>query len=214
MFTSPTPDQIAPALAGGRRRAPACWRSSRTTRATCSTSRPPPSSPRPTASTVRTVVVNDDVAVEDSLYTAGRRGVAGTVAVEKIAGAAAERGDDLRRGRGRRRAGHRERPVHGRRARPRAPSRTPASPSFDLPDDEIEIGIGIHGEPGRRRIPLAPRRRDHRDAARRPSRDDLGARRRREGAAVRQRHGRHARCPSSTSSIVGHARCSRSAGSR
>ncbi|MCW1043296.1 dihydroxyacetone kinase subunit DhaK, partial [Streptococcus anginosus] len=44
---------------------------------------------------VRTVIINDDVAVEDSLYTAGRRGVAGTMLVEKIAGAAAERGDDL-----------------------------------------------------------------------------------------------------------------------
>ena len=104
--------------------------------------------------TVRTVVVDDDVAVQDSLYTAGRRGVAGTVAVEKIAGAAAERGDDL----------------DGVEAVARKVVANVRSmgvaltactvphagrPSFDLPDDEIEIGIGIHGEPGRRRIPLA-----------------------------------------------------------
>lgn len=104
--------------------------------------------------TVRTVVVNDDVAVEDSLYTAGRRGVAGTVAVEKIAGAAAERGDDLDA-------------VEAVAKKVIANVRSmgvaltactvphAGKPSFDLPEDEIEIGIGIHGEPGRRRIPLA-----------------------------------------------------------
>ena len=102
---------------------------------------------------VRTVLVNDDVAVEDSLYTAGRRGVGGTVLVEKIAGAAAERGDDLER-------------VVAVGERVNANVRTmgvalsactvphAGSPSFDLADDEIEIGIGIHGEPGRHRIPL------------------------------------------------------------
>ena len=104
---------------------------------------------------VRSVVVNDDVAVEDSLYTAGRRGVAGTVCVEKIAGAAAERGDDL--------AG-----VVAVAERVNANVRSmgvalsactvphAGRPSFDLTDNEIEIGIGIHGEPGRRRIPMAP----------------------------------------------------------
>jgi dihydroxyacetone kinase-like protein len=102
---------------------------------------------------VRTVLVNDDVAVEDSLYTAGRRGVGGTVLVEKIAGAAAERGDDLDA-------------VAAIGERVNANVRTmgvalsactvphAGSPSFDLADDEIEIGIGIHGEPGRHRIPL------------------------------------------------------------
>ena len=104
---------------------------------------------------VRTVLVNDDVAVEDSTYTAGRRGVAGTVLVEKIAGAAAERGDDLDA-------------VAAVAARTVAGVRTmgvalractvphTGRPSFDLPDDEIEIGIGIHGEPGRRRVSAAP----------------------------------------------------------
>jgi phosphoenolpyruvate---glycerone phosphotransferase subunit DhaK len=102
---------------------------------------------------VRTVLVNDDVAVEDSLYTAGRRGVGGTVLVEKIAGAAAERGDDLES-------------VAAVGERVNANVRTmgvalsactvphAGSPSFDLADDEIEIGIGIHGEPGRHRIPM------------------------------------------------------------
>jgi dihydroxyacetone kinase-like protein len=105
--------------------------------------------------TVRTVIVDDDVAVKDSLYTAGRRGVAGTVLVEKIAGAAAERGDDLDA-------------VADIATRVNAQTRsmgvalTPCvvphagEPSFVLADDEIEIGIGIHGEPGRERIQLEP----------------------------------------------------------
>ncbi|MGC5615875.1 dihydroxyacetone kinase subunit DhaK [Georgenia sp. Z1491] len=102
---------------------------------------------------ITTVLVNDDVAVEDSLYTAGRRGVAGTILVEKIAGAAAARGDDL--------AGV---TALAQRAADNVRSMglaldSPVSPStgehsFDLGDDEVEIGIGIHGEPGRRRIPM------------------------------------------------------------
>jgi len=102
---------------------------------------------------VRTVLVNDDVAVEDSLYTAGRRGVGGTVLVEKIAGAAAQRGDGLDA-------------VAAIGERVNANVRTmgvalsactvphAGTPSFDLAEDEIEIGIGIHGEPGRHRIPM------------------------------------------------------------
>ncbi len=104
--------------------------------------------------TVRSVVVNDDVAVEDSLYTAGRRGVAGTVAVEKIAGAAAERGDDLDAVE----AVARKVVANVRSMGVALTACTvphAGTPSFDLPEDEIEIGIGIHGEPGRRRIPLA-----------------------------------------------------------
>jgi dihydroxyacetone kinase-like protein len=102
---------------------------------------------------VRTVLVNDDVAVEDSLYTAGRRGVGGTVLVEKIAGAAAERGDDLDAV-----------AAIGDRVNQNVRSMGVAltactvphagSPSFDLEENEIEIGIGIHGEPGRHRIPM------------------------------------------------------------
>ena len=104
---------------------------------------------------VRTVLVNDDVAVEDSLYTAGRRGVAGTALVEKITGAAAERGDSLDAVE-----------ALGRRVvanvRSMGLALTPCivphsgQKSFELADDEIEIGIGIHGEPGRRRVGLEP----------------------------------------------------------
>src|SRR5690242_4612809 len=99
---------------------------------------------------VESVLVDDDVAVQDSLYTAGRRGVGATVLVEKIAGAAAERGDDLAAVTA---IAHR---VNGR-ARSfgiALSSCTPPAagkPIFDLPDGEIELGIGIHGEPGRRR---------------------------------------------------------------
>ncbi|HZK05070.1 MAG TPA: dihydroxyacetone kinase subunit DhaK [Actinomycetaceae bacterium] len=103
---------------------------------------------------VASVLVNDDVAVEDSLFTAGRRGVAGTLLVEKIAGAAAERGDDL--------AGVTEianRVIANVRSMGVALAACTVphagKPSFDLPDDEIELGIGIHGEPGRRRVPMA-----------------------------------------------------------
>lgn len=104
---------------------------------------------------VRSVVIDDDVAVKDSLYTAGRRGVAGTVLVEKIAGAAAERGDDLDSV-----AAVAEK-VNGQ-VRSMGVALTACTvphagePSFDLPEDEIEIGIGIHGEPGRERIGLEP----------------------------------------------------------
>jgi len=104
---------------------------------------------------VRSVVVDDDVAVQDSLYTAGRRGVGLTVLLEKIVGAAAEEGQDLgavtdlaTRVNG-----------QGRSMGMALTSCTvPAAgkPTFDLPDDQMEIGIGIHGEPGRHRVPLAP----------------------------------------------------------
>lgn len=104
---------------------------------------------------VGTVVVDDDVAVQDSLYTAGRRGVGLTVLLEKIVGAAAEEGQDLaavvalaQRVNG-----------QGRSMGMALTSCTvPAAgkPTFDLPDDQMEIGIGIHGEPGRHREPLAP----------------------------------------------------------
>ena len=104
---------------------------------------------------VATVVTNDDVAVEDSLYTAGRRGVGVTVLVEKIAGAAAEEGQPLEE------VARIASAVNaaGRSMGMALTSCTvPANgkPSFDLPEDEMEIGIGIHGEPGRHREPIAP----------------------------------------------------------
>ena len=101
-----------------------------------------------------TVIVNDDVAVENSTYTTGRRGVAGTLIVEKIVGAAAERGDKL----------------EALKALGDAVNKATASmgvaltscivpaagkPTFQISADEMEMGVGIHGEPGRRRVKLA-----------------------------------------------------------
>jgi dihydroxyacetone kinase-like protein len=103
--------------------------------------------------TVKTVIIDDDVAVKDSLYTVGRRGVAGNFFVIKAVGAAAEKGADLDA-------------LVSLGSRVNAVTRTmgvalsscapPAkgSPLFDLGADEIEVGIGIHGEPGRRREKL------------------------------------------------------------
>ncbi|GLZ35005.1 dihydroxyacetone kinase subunit DhaK [Lentzea sp. NBRC 105346] len=105
--------------------------------------------------TVRTVLVDDDVAVQDSTWTAGRRGTGATLFVEKIAGALADRGADLNK-------------VAEMAEKVNAASRsfaialtactTPSAgrPGFDLPEDEIEIGVGIHGEPGRSRGKLQP----------------------------------------------------------
>jgi dihydroxyacetone kinase-like protein len=106
---------------------------------------------------VQSVVVDDDVAVQDSLYTAGRRGVGTTVLLEKIVGAAADQGRSL----GEVADVARKVNDRGRSMGMALTSCTvPAAgrPTFDLPDDEMEIGIGIHGEPGRRRVPLAPAR--------------------------------------------------------
>jgi phosphoenolpyruvate---glycerone phosphotransferase subunit DhaK len=106
---------------------------------------------------VESVLIDDDVAVQDSLYTAGRRGVGATVLAEKIAGAAAERDDDLAS------VAAIARRVNGR-ARSfgfALSSCTPPAagkPIFDLPAGEMEVGIGIHGEPGRRREALATAR--------------------------------------------------------
>ncbi len=101
------------------------------------------------------MVINDDVAVKDSLYTAGRRGVGGTVLVEKIVGAAAEAGRSLAE-------------VKALCERVNANVRSmglaltsctvphAGKPTFDLPEDEMEFGVGIHGEPGRQRLPMVP----------------------------------------------------------
>jgi dihydroxyacetone kinase-like protein len=99
---------------------------------------------------VESVLVDDDVAVQDSLYTAGRRGVGATVLLEKIAGAAAERGDDVESvGAIARRVNERARSFGVALSSCTPPAAGKAI--FDLPDGEIELGIGIHGEPGRRR---------------------------------------------------------------
>ncbi|ONF67986.1 dihydroxyacetone kinase subunit DhaK [Amycolatopsis keratiniphila] len=96
---------------------------------------------------VRSVVIDDDVAVKDSTYTAGRRGVGGTVLLEKITGAAAERGDtlDAVEALARKVIGQ-VRSIGVALTAPTVPHA--GEPSFDLADDEIEFGIGIHGEPG------------------------------------------------------------------
>src|SRR4051812_23725287 len=99
---------------------------------------------------VEAVVTNDDVAVQDSLYTAGRRGVGATVLAEKICGAAAEDGKSLTEVADLCRRVNNEARSMGMAL---TACTTPASgtPSFDLGPDEMEIGIGIHGEPGRYR---------------------------------------------------------------
>jgi len=103
--------------------------------------------------TVESVLIDDDVAVQDSLYTAGRRGVGATVLAEKIAGASAERGDDLATVAGiARRVNERARSFGIALSSCIPPSA--GKPIFDLPEGEMEVGIGIHGEPGRRRAPL------------------------------------------------------------
>ena len=102
-----------------------------------------------------TVLVNDDVAVEDSLFTQGRRGVAGTVVVEKIVGAAAEAGADLAACKA---LGERVNAASGSMGVALTSCTVPAAgkPTFDLGEDEMEMGVGIHGEPGRRRVALMP----------------------------------------------------------
>jgi phosphoenolpyruvate---glycerone phosphotransferase subunit DhaK len=103
---------------------------------------------------VSTIITDDDVAVETSTYSTGRRGVAGTLVVERIVGAAAEKGADL------------DALQHlGQRVNAQTRSMgvaltsctVPAAgkPTFQLAEDEMEMGVGIHGEPGRRRVKLA-----------------------------------------------------------
>jgi dihydroxyacetone kinase-like protein len=104
---------------------------------------------------VMTVITDDDIAVETSTYSTGRRGVAGTLIVEKMVGAAAEEGRSLG-----------ELKVLGDRVNSRTRSMgvaltsctVPAAgtPTFTIADDEMEMGVGIHGEPGRRRVKLQP----------------------------------------------------------
>jgi dihydroxyacetone kinase-like protein len=110
-----------------------------------------------TGITVKTVVVNDDVAVEDSLYTAGRRGVGVTVLLEKLVGAAAEEGrpfSDLVT------LAHMINDSGRSMGMALTSCTVPAAgkPTFQLGENEMELGIGIHGEPGRRRVPLASAR--------------------------------------------------------
>jgi phosphoenolpyruvate---glycerone phosphotransferase subunit DhaK len=101
------------------------------------------------------VITNDDVAVEDSLYTTGRRGVAGTLVVEKIVGAAAEAGATLA---ALKELGDRVNRATRSMGVALTSCTVPAAgkPNFSIGDDEMEFGVGIHGEPGRRRDKLKP----------------------------------------------------------
>lgn len=102
---------------------------------------------------VKQVVVNDDVAVKDSSFTVGRRGVAGTVFVHKIAGAKAESGADLDAVQA-----VAQKVIDNVRTMGMAiePCTVPAAgkPGFELSDEDMEVGIGIHGEPGTHKEPL------------------------------------------------------------
>jgi dihydroxyacetone kinase-like protein len=106
---------------------------------------------------VESVLIDDDVAVQDSLYTAGRRGVGATVLAEKIAGAAAERGDGVAAVAGLARTVNERARSFGVALSSCTPPGS-GKPIFDLPEGEMEVGIGIHGEPGRRRSSLGSAR--------------------------------------------------------
>ncbi|WP_152353773.1 dihydroxyacetone kinase subunit DhaK [Brachybacterium subflavum] len=157
VFTSPVPDQITAAISAVDRGAGVLQIVKNYTGDVMNFEMAAELADAESGTEVRSVVTNDDVAVEDSTFTAGRRGVGGTVLVEKIAGAAAEEGRTLDE-------------VTAIAERVNGNARTlgvaltsvtvPANgkPSFELGEDEIEIGIGIHGEPGRRREKIAPAR--------------------------------------------------------
>ncbi|HVJ06587.1 MAG TPA: dihydroxyacetone kinase subunit DhaK [Candidatus Saccharimonadales bacterium] len=104
---------------------------------------------------VASVLTDDDVAVQDSLYTAGRRGVGLTVLMEKLLGAAAEKKMDLAKLKA---LGDSIRATGRSMGMALTPCTVPhaGKPSFELGENEMELGIGIHGEPGRKRVPMAP----------------------------------------------------------
>jgi dihydroxyacetone kinase-like protein len=104
---------------------------------------------------IETIVTDDDVAVETSTYSTGRRGVAGTLIVEKIVGAAAEEGRDLAALKA---LGERVNKATRSMGVALTSCTVPAAgkPTFSLGEDEMEMGVGIHGEPGRRRVKLQP----------------------------------------------------------
>jgi dihydroxyacetone kinase-like protein len=103
---------------------------------------------------IATVITDDDVAVEKSTWSIGRRGVAGTLVVEKIVGAAAERGDGLAALKA---LGDAVNAATRSMGVALSSCTVPAAgtPTFTLAEDEMEMGVGIHGEPGRRRVKLA-----------------------------------------------------------
>jgi phosphoenolpyruvate---glycerone phosphotransferase subunit DhaK len=157
IFTSPTPDQMLEATKGVEAGAGVLHIVKNYTGDVMNFEMAAELAAAETGITVDTVVVNDDVAVQDSLYTAGRRGVGATVLLEKLVGAAAEEGRPLSE------LAALARVINdaGRSMGMALTSCTvPAAgkPTFELAEDEMELGIGIHGEPGRRRVPLASAR--------------------------------------------------------
>jgi dihydroxyacetone kinase-like protein len=155
VFTSPTPDQMLEATRGVDSGAGVLHIVKNYTGDVMNFDMAAELAAEQTGAKVESIVTNDDVAVEDSTYTAGRRGVGVTVLVEKICGAAAETGRNLASvaALGRKVNGW------GRSMGMALTSCTvPAAgkPTFELAETEMEIGIGIHGEPGRHREPLAP----------------------------------------------------------
>jgi phosphoenolpyruvate---glycerone phosphotransferase subunit DhaK len=157
IFTSPTPDQMLAATMGVDAGAGVLHIVKNYTGDVMNFEMAAEMAADETGITVDTVVVNDDVAVQDSLYTAGRRGVGVTVLLEKLVGAAAEEGrplPDLV-------ALARSVNDAGRSMGMALTSCTvPAAgkPTFELAEDEMELGIGIHGEPGRRQVALGTAR--------------------------------------------------------
>ena len=157
IFTSPTPDQMLEATKGVDSGAGVLHIVKNYTGDVMNFEMAAELAAAETGIPVETVVINDDVAVEDSLYTAGRRGVGVTVMLEKLVGAAAEEGRPLSE------LVTLARSINGA-GRSMGMALTsctvPAAgkPTFELGMDEMELGIGIHGEPGRRRVPLATAR--------------------------------------------------------
>lgn len=154
VFTSPTPDQIVEATRAADRGAGVLHIVKNYTGDVMNFEMGAELASMDTGIEVATVIVADDVAVEDSTYTAGRRGVGLTVLLEKILGAAAEEGQDLAA-----LTALAQRINDGGRSMGVALTSctVPAAgkPTFDLPEDQIELGVGIHGEPGRHRVPLS-----------------------------------------------------------
>jgi dihydroxyacetone kinase-like protein len=157
IFTSPTPDQMLEATKGVNSGAGVLHIVKNYTGDVMNFEMAAEFAAAETGITVETVVINDDVAVQDSLYTAGRRGVGITVLLEKLVGAAAEEGRPLPDLVTLARAIN----DSGRSMGMALTSCTvPAAgkPTFELGEAEMELGIGIHGEPGRRRVALTSAR--------------------------------------------------------
>jgi dihydroxyacetone kinase-like protein len=150
VFTSPTPDQMVAAMAATNQGAGALlliknYEGDRMNFEMAADMAP---------CDVATVIVDDDVAVEKSTYSIGRRGVAGALVIEKIIGAAAEKGATLKDVQ---ELGQKMNAASKSMGVALSSCTVPAAgkPTFTLGDDEMEMGVGIHGEPGRRRVKLA-----------------------------------------------------------